>query len=128
MVTPLEADSATEHSTPESLEHYRQVIIKLLTEQRQTPKRHGHIDQQLVLDRERDHYLLIDVGWNADETQRRYLVLLHLDIIDGKIWLQQNATELLVEHWLVEQHVPSEAIVLGVQPSYKRPYTDYSVG
>jgi hypothetical protein len=65
------------------------------------------------------------VGWQG--MNRIYHCYIHLDIIDGKIWLQQNWTEENPAEDLVELGVPKEDIVLGLQPPYKRPYTDYGV-
>ena len=58
---------------------------------------------------------------------RIYRSIIHIDIKDGKIWLQQNLTDQNPAEELVEMGVPREDIVLGLQPLYKRPYTDYGV-
>jgi len=50
-----------------------------------------------------------------------------LDIKDGKIWLQQNTTDIDVGQELIEMGIPQEDIVLGLHPPYKRPYTGYGV-
>jgi hypothetical protein len=44
---------------------------------------------------------------------------------DGKIWLQQNLTDQNPAEDLVEMGIPREDIVLGLQPPYKRQYTEY---
>ena len=45
---------------------------------------------------------------------------MHLDIIDGKIWIQHDGTEIGVANELVEMGVPKEDIVLAYHPLYKR--------
>jgi XisI protein len=55
------------------------------------------------------------------------LVFIHLDIKDGKIWIQRNMTGADLAQELVEMGVPKEDIVLGLQPLYKRPYTGYAI-
>jgi XisI protein len=60
---------------------------------------------------------------------------MHLDIKDGKIWLQQNLTVGVASQYenrdpaeeLVEMGVPKGDIVLGLQMPSKRLYTDYGV-
>ena len=52
---------------------------------------------------------------------------MHFDIKNGKIWLQQNLTDLNPAEELVEMGIPREDIVLGLQAPYKRQYTDYGV-
>jgi hypothetical protein len=41
-----------------------------------------------VLDRAQDHYLLMAVGW--DGHKRVHAPLIHVDIIDGKFWIQHD--------------------------------------
>jgi XisI protein len=83
------------------------------------------VEVQLVMDTVRDHYQWMNVGW--EEFKRVYHCFIHLDIKDGKIWIQQNWTEDDLAADLVEMGVPPEDIVLGLQPPFKRPYTDYGV-
>jgi hypothetical protein len=52
---------------------------------------------------------------------------MHFDIKDGKIWLQQNLTDQNPAEELIAMGVSRQDIVLGLQPPYKRPYTDYGV-
>ncbi|TAE94364.1 MAG: XisI protein [Oscillatoriales cyanobacterium] len=83
------------------------------------------VEVQLICDTERDHYQWMNVGW--EHLNRIYRSIIHIDIKDGKIWLQQNLTDQNPAEELVEMGVPREDIVLGLQPPYKRPYTDYGV-
>jgi hypothetical protein len=49
------------------------------------------IECQLIFDEKNDHYQLLDVGWQG--LKRVYTCFIHLDIKDGKIWIQRNMTE-----------------------------------
>ncbi len=109
----------------ERLEHYRQCIRKLLTEEATLEEGNPDIECQLVFDAEHDHYQLLDVGWEG--LKRVYNCFIHLDIKNGKIWIQRNMTEIDIARELVEMGVPKEDIVLGLHPPYKRPYTGYGV-
>jgi hypothetical protein len=59
--------------------------------------------------------------------ERIYYTVLYFDIKDGKIWLQQNATDFDIGQELVEMGIAKEGIVLGIHPPYKRPFTSYGV-
>ena len=72
-----------------------------------------------------DHYQLLDIGW--EEYNRIYNCFIHIDIKDGKIWIQENMTENDLAQELVEMGVNKEDIILGLHPPYKRPYTGYGV-
>lgn len=60
-------------------------------------------------------------------TKRCYGVVLHIDIIDGKIWIQQDGTEIGSANELVELGVPRQDIVLGFDPPNLRQYTDFAM-
>nr|WP_309741124.1 XisI protein [Chamaesiphon sp. OTE_20_metabat_361] len=65
------------------------------------------------------------VGWQ--ELKRVYDTIMHFDIKDGKIWIQQNMTDVDVGQELVDMGVSKQDIILGLHPPYKRPYTGYGV-
>jgi hypothetical protein len=109
----------------EKLNQYRQYLRQLLTAQAESDQKETNIECQLVFDTENDHYQLLDVGWEG--LKRVYSCYIHLDIKDGKIWIQRNMTEMDIAAELVEKGVAREDIVLGLHPPYKRPYTGYGV-
>jgi len=53
---------------------------------------------------------------------------LHFDIINGKIWVQQNGTEWEVGEMLEAHGVPKHDIVAGFLPPELRGYSGYAVG
>ena len=104
---------------------YREYVQSLMTRYATSDQMKDDIEVQLVMDTVRDHYQWMNVGWEG--LKRIYNCYIHIDIKDGKIWLQQNWTEEDPAAELVEMGVPREDIVLGLHPPYKRPYTDYGV-
>ncbi len=52
------------------------------------------------------------VGWKG--LKRVYCIVLHFDIKDGKVWLQQNTTDIDVGKELLEFGIPNEDIVMGL--------------
>jgi hypothetical protein len=57
-----------------------------------------------------------------------YGCVLHLDIKNGKIWIQQNGTEIGIADELVKLGVPKEDIVLAFHEPLMRQYTGFAVG
>jgi XisI protein len=104
---------------------YREYVQQLISNHANSDEDQEEVEVQLVMDTVRDHYQWMNVGWNG--FKRVYNCYIHLDIKDGKIWVQQNWTEDDLAADLVEMGVPREDIVLGLQPPFKRPYTDYGV-
>ena len=109
----------------DKLAEYKQAVERLLTQYAQAESSDNEVKTQLIFDGERGHYQWMDIGWRG--STRVYRSIVHFDIQDGKIWLQQNLTEQNPAEDLVEMGVPREDIVLGLQPPFKRPYTDYGV-
>jgi hypothetical protein len=108
----------------DKLENYRRCIQNLL-ESHSHFKTEDDVENELIFDPVRDRYQLMRVGWKG--LKRVYYTVLHFDIKDGKIWLQQNTMDIDVGQELLEVGIPKEDIVLGLHPPYKSPYTGYGV-
>ncbi len=78
---------------------YRQHIRDILAEYRQYRPAYGEIEIEQVIDPEGDHYQLLSVGWQ--NRQRVHGSIVHIDIRDGKIWIQHDGTEEGVANQLV---------------------------
>jgi hypothetical protein len=109
-----------------AIEEYRRIIRELIAEYAQYKPSHGEIETEAVIDSTRDHYEVIHVGW--DGARRVHGSVVHIDIIDGKIWIQYDGTSRPVADALIASGVPPEAIVLGFQPRHVRPHTGFSTG
>lgn len=81
---------------------------------------------QLLFDIERDHYQVIHLGW--EEQKRVYGCVIHVDIKDGKIWIQRDRTEIGIANELVAAGVLKEDIVLAFKAPYIRQFTGFAVG
>ena len=109
------------------LSQYREKIQQLLTQYANYEIIPTDVDNQVVIDTERDHYLFIRAGWH-NEDHRSYGCVMHLDIINDKIWIQRDGTEIGIANELVELGVPQHDIVLAYHMPAKRPLTEFAVG
>jgi len=109
----------------DSLETYREIIERVLSDYAAVPYAHGDFKTELVFDRVRDRYLLIDVGW--DGKRRVHGCIVHIDIIDGKLWIQRDGTEQGIALDLEQDGIPKEHIVLGFREPELRQYTGYAL-
>lgn len=107
------------------IEQYRQCIQEIIQRHSRYRPAYGEVELQVIFDTERDHYQLVHAGWHKNH--RKYGCLMHLDIKEGKIWIQHDGTETGVANELTELGIPKEDIVLAYQPLYKRPYTSFAV-
>lgn len=109
----------------DKLDIYRQIIETVLTEYTRVPYAYGDIQTETVFDRVNDRYLLMNVGW--DNNRRVHGSLVHIDIINGKLWIQRDGTEHGIAKELVRAGIPKDHIVLGFRPPEIRQYTEYAV-
>ena len=108
-----------------NLGNYRQHIQAIMNEHAELlwDKR---ITAETIFDLKSDRYQLVYVGWRG--SKRVYGVVLHVDIIDGKIWVQQDGTEVRIANKLADRGMSKQNIVLGFEPPMMRQYTDFAVG
>ncbi len=83
------------------------------------------IQLETIIDSKNHHYLLVEVGW--ENGRRIYGTLLHIDIIDQKLWIQQDGTEEGIADELVALGVPKQQIVLGFKPIDRREITEFAI-
>ncbi len=106
---------------------YRSIIKNLLTDYADTrkPSTTGEIQHQLLFDETHDHYQLFCVGWQG--MKRIYFPVFHLDIIKGKVWVQEDASDFDIVGELEAKGIPKSSIVLAFHAPYKRQHTGYAV-
>lgn len=103
----------------------RQAIIQLLQDYQEFLKNDPEVTSELVLDINQDRYILVEMGWQNN--RRIYGVLIHIDIIDQKIWIQQDGTEEGVANELVNFGIPKDRIVLGYKSLERRKITEFAI-
>ncbi|WP_414548353.1 XisI protein [Anabaena sp. CCY 0017] len=109
----------------DKLEKYRNYIENILKEYSQYKPSYGDVELQLVIDRENNHYQLMTVGWDGEK--RIHGIILHIDIKNGKIWVQHDGTERGITQDLLDLSVPKQDIVLAFHSPMRRKYTDFAV-
>jgi hypothetical protein len=108
------------------VEQYRVWIKKILTEHSQFKSSYGEIEEYVFFDDERSHYQLFSAGW--ENRKRVFGCTIHVDIVDGKIWIQHDGTEVGVANELTDLGVPKLDIVLAYQPESARRLTEFAAG
>ena len=110
----------------EKLGQYQQFVQNLLSRYADYQPTSGETEIQAVFDTVRNHYQIVHVGWQGQRWVHSCSV--HVDIKDGKIWIQWNGTEDDLAKELVDLGVPKKDIVIGFHTPYMRQFTDYAVG
>lgn len=108
----------------ERINEYRTYIEQILRDYATVKPAYGDVELQLVFDHEHDRYRLTSVGWMGPKRIRGDI--LHVDIINGKIWIQHDGTETGIAGELVACGVPKQDIVLAFQAPYRRKFTEFA--
>jgi hypothetical protein len=111
----------------DKLSLYRQYIQELLTQRAKLRSPFDPVESETIFDTVSDRYQLVNVGWK-DASTRIYGCVLHVDIKDGKIWVQHDGTEDAIADQLVALGVPKQDIVLAYHAPHVRHYTEFAVG
>ena len=109
----------------ETLEKDRQIIQKIISEYAAIPYAHGEIGRHSVFDTNRDRYLLMIVGW--EEFRQVHGCIIHIEIIEDKIWIHRDGTEDGIASELLQAGIPKERIVLGFKSPRIRKHTGFAV-
>lgn len=104
---------------------YRQLITALLQEHAKHPLKDESVETQIIFDTENDHYQLVHIGWQGEK--RFYACPIHIDIKDGKIWIQRDFTEAGIAQQLVTQGVPKSDIVLSFRSPFVRKFSEFAI-
>jgi hypothetical protein len=109
----------------DTVDPYRRIVQHVMAAYAAIPYAYGDIHTEVVCDRDADRYLLIIMGW--DQGKRVHGCLVHIDILDGKLWIQRDGTARGIATELVAAGIPKDAIVLAFHPPEIRPHTEYAV-
>jgi hypothetical protein len=109
----------------DAVERYRESVDKLMRGYAAFGASRDNVEAVLIVDAERRHYLLMYMGW--DGPRRVHHVAVHVEVVDGKVWLQCDNTDLVVAEDLVAAGIPRDAIVLGFRAPEVRKYTEYAL-
>jgi hypothetical protein len=110
----------------DQLDQLRTAIRAILTGHTRVPFAYGDLRCETVFDPESDRYVLLIVGRDHDG-RRVDAPLIHVDIIDGKAWVQCDGTEYGVARELMDAGIPKDRIVLGFLSPELRQHTEFAV-
>ena len=111
---------------PTTLNTWRTLVKKLLTDLAAIPYPDGiQLAKKTVFDDQANIYLVLVHGW--EDVRRLHGCLVHIEIINDKIWIQQDGTEYGIATDLLAAGVPKEKIVLGFKTPRSRQHTEFAV-
>jgi hypothetical protein len=109
----------------DTLSEYRRTVQEIIRRYAQYKPAHGDVQVEIIFDPANDHYELVYAGWSG--IHRIHGSVIHVDIRDGKIWIQHDGTEDGIADELVAAGIPRDHIVLAFKHPELRPYTGFAV-
>ena len=110
----------------DKLIQYREIIEQILTGyQKLVPSSpDDEVEELLAFDEKRDQYLWFRSGWQNKARVRH--VTIYIRIKNGKVWVEEDWTDLEVVNDLLSAGIPAD-IVLGFQPLDVRQHTEFAI-
>jgi hypothetical protein len=114
----------------DTLDQYRNIIRTILTRYydmtiaQQLSQVDSELSDRLAFDEQRDQYLWFRFGW--DDKKLVQHIIMYLSIKNGKVWVEQDLTDLCVVDALLDAGISADNIVLGFHPPRKRILTEFA--
>ncbi|MBO3462777.1 XisI protein [Aetokthonos hydrillicola Thurmond2011] len=114
----------------DKLKKYRSILKNLLSKYYElsnteiTEARGVEVSDRLAFDEERDQYLWFRFGW--DNKKQIQHIIVYLCIKNGKIWVEEDSTNLCVVDDLLSAGIPQSDIVLSFHHPSKRGFTEFA--
>jgi XisI protein len=83
------------------------------------------LKNEVILDGENDHYLVVTIGWDGETPVRD--CIFHIDIIRGKIWIQEDNSDVEIASQLLDAGIPKSDIILGFQSPTMRQFSSFGI-
>ncbi len=78
----------------------------------------------LVYDEAKNEYVLLWVGWTGEKYTHG--LMFHVQIIDEKVWVHEDRTDIGIADVLAEAGIPKTDIVLGFVAPYARSISGFA--
>ena len=108
----------------DSLNKYREAVEKVLNDVAHLPTVSPDLEHKTLFDSKSDNYAVLELGW--DKARRMHALIAHVEIINGKVWVQEDNTDLAIAEELADAGIPENDIVIGFHPPNVRPFTNYA--
>lgn len=100
------------------------IIPPLLEAEARHRPQNVDVEACVICDHEGGHYQIVYLGWDGD--RRIYSVLVHLRIMDDKVYIERDGTADGFADTLIGAGITRDRIVLAFHPPYKRSLTEFA--
>ena len=104
---------------------YAEIVKGIIREYAAIKPAYGDIVIETIFDDAQGHYEMVYSGW--DGHYRIHGAIIHVDIRDGKVWIQHDGTEGGIANEFLQAGIPYEHIVLAFHPPHARKHMPFAV-
>jgi hypothetical protein len=83
------------------------------------------VNYEVLVSEKHNKIQLLAMGW--DKSTRIFNIIFHVDIINNKVWIQEDNTLDGLAALLLEKGLSKQEIVLAYYPDHHRQYTEFAV-
>lgn len=109
----------------DKLKNYQNIITEILNPYVDIKYANANLKNRPAYDYTNNQFLIISEGWQ--ENKHFHSCLIHLEIINDKIWIQCDNTEDGIANELVNAGIFKNDIVLGFHEPEIRKYTGFAI-
>ena len=109
----------------ERIVKYQKTINAIFDEYANYPHTPDGVRYEKIMDTKNNRFQLLRLGWKG--VKRVYAIIFHVDIINEKIWIQEDNTEIAIANLLTEKGIQKSEIVLAYFSEQKRKHTEFAV-
>lgn len=104
----------------EKVKKYQKIILQVLEEYANIKSPFmPEVENLIIADTKNHHYQLVRMGWYKD--RHVHYTVFHFDILDNKVWIQENRTDVKIDEELIEAGVVAKDICSGMEhPAMRR--------
>jgi XisI protein len=107
------------------LDSYREIICRVLRSYLDITYANIDLKNRQIFDLETDRYIILSEGWQKQH--HLHSCLIHVEIINNKVWIQLDNTEDGIAEELISAGIPKSDIVLGFHEPEIRQYTGFAI-
>lgn len=100
-------------------------VQQILTEYADYMTTDNVLQVETLFDTQRHHYQIVVLGWQNNK--RVYHNLIHLDIIDGQVWVQNNDTQFSLIEDFDRMNIPRKDVVNGLISARRRQMANFEM-
>lgn len=103
----------------EKINFYKDIIQEELTYQASKhPSNAPSLEQQLIVDKERKHFLVMILGWHDYDYVHN--CVFHVEVKSDMVYIHEDNTNIMLAERLIEKGIPKSSIIPAFMPSYER--------